>query len=49
MLIGERYYIKATATISDVESEEKIEQSAFARESSERKGMDEAQITGATS
>lgn len=49
MLIGERYYIKATATISDVESEDKIEQSAFAREPLGKKGMDEAQITGSTS
>lgn len=47
VLIGERYYIKATATLSvDGESESA---SAYAREPSSRKGMDEAQVTGATS
>lgn len=45
--IGERYYIKATATITDWEKKESV--SAFARESEEKKGMDSSQVTGATS
>lgn len=48
-LIGERYYIKATAIFMDVENGETIENTAFARESAEKKGMDDSQITGATS
>ena len=46
--VGERYYVKATATIcSDVE--ERLSVSAFARESFDKKGMDDSQITGAAS
>lgn len=48
-LIGERYYIKATATFQDVETDGIIENTAYARESAEKKGMDDSQITGATS
>lgn len=48
-LIGDRYYIKAIAILEDAESEGKIEKWAMAREQSEKKGMDESQITGATS
>lgn len=47
VLIGDRYYIKATATIK--QGEESFSISAFAREPEGRKGMDEAQVTGATS
>ncbi len=47
VLIGDRYYIKATATI--LEKPESVSVSAYARESLDRKGMDVAQITGATS
>jgi len=46
---GERYYIKATATIYDTETGEKVENTAFAREEETKKGMDGSQITGATS
>lgn len=49
VLIGERYYIKATATFLDCEGGEKIENSAFAREDLSKKGMDASQVTGATS
>lgn len=49
VLIGDRYYLKATATLWDSDSDEKISNSAFARETAEKKGMDEAQITGAVS
>lgn len=45
--IGDRYYVKATATITD--GEKSLSTSAFAREPADRKGMDESQITGATS
>lgn len=48
-LIGDRYYIKAIAILEDAESEGKIEKWAMAREQSEKKGMDESQVTGAAS
>lgn len=45
--IGERYYVKATATLSN--GKDSISNTAFARESEEKKGMDSSQVTGATS
>lgn len=45
--VGDRYYIKATVYISD--GKEKVESAAFAREPLDKKGMDEAQITGSAS
>jgi len=47
VVIGERYYIKATVTLT--EADKSISTTAYARESEEKKGMDSAQITGATS
>ena len=47
--IGERYYIKATATLLDCESGETQSTTAFAREELEKKGMDSSQITGSAS
>lgn len=47
VLIGDRYYVKATATITDGETTHSA--SAMAREAVDKKGMDDAQITGATS
>lgn len=47
VLIGDRYYVKATATLSD--GEDSISATAFAREEKEQKGMTAGQITGATS
>lgn len=47
--IGNRYYIKATATLIDTESEATISNSAYAREEEIKKGMDGSQITGASS
>jgi hypothetical protein len=44
---GARYYVKATATLTD--GKDKIEVSAFAREAETKKGMDESQVTGAAS
>lgn len=46
--IGERYYVRATATIYDAEGSF-ISNSALAREEAVKKGMDASQITGATS
>lgn len=48
-VIGERYYIKATATLQDVETDGIIENTAYARESAEKKGMDDSQVTGTAS
>lgn len=48
-LIGERYYIKATAEFINTENGESIENTAYAREEETKKGMDGSQITGASS
>ena len=45
--IGERYYIKATATLKTKENSLSV--TAFAREAETKKGMDESQITGMAS
>lgn len=47
--IGERYYIKATATLADTKSGEMICNNAYAREEETKKGMDGSQITGTAS
>ena len=47
VLIGDRYYIKATATLTD--GKETITKAAYAREANDMKGQSEAQITGTTS
>jgi hypothetical protein len=49
VLIGERYYIKATATLHDTQSDDVIQNTAFAREEDTKKGMDASQVTGSTS
>jgi hypothetical protein len=46
ILVGERYYIKSTASISN--GEHTFSASAFAREELDKKGMDTAQISGST-
>ena len=46
---AEWHYIKAVATFTDIESGESVTTSAYARESKEKKGMDESQITGSAS
>lgn len=48
MLIGNRYYVEATATITDFDGNT-ISVKAFAREEEVKKGMDASQITGAVS
>lgn len=47
VMLGDRFYVKATVTLK--EKEESVSVSAFAREALVKKGMDESQITGATS
>lgn len=49
ILVGERYYVKATATLFDAENAESHSVSAFAREEESKKGMDGSQVTGASS
>ena len=47
--IGERYYVKATATITDIATGETISNTGYAREEEIKKGMDGSQITGTSS
>lgn len=47
--IGDRHYIKATATLYDLEKDENITATAYAREELTKKGMDASQITGCAS
>ena len=49
VLIGERYYVKATVKFIDAETGEVVEASAMAREEETKKGMDASQLTGSTS
>ena len=48
VMIGDRYYIKAVATLTNAAGES-VTTSAYAREEAEKKGMDGAQISGAAS
>ena len=48
-LIGERYYVKATAQLLDEENKVIFGTSALAREEETKKGMDGSQVTGASS
>lgn len=45
--VGDRYYVKTTVTFNDGEYQATV--TAYARESEDKKGMDSAQITGASS
>lgn len=47
--IGDRYYIKAVVELIDIETGDKVESSALAREEETKKGMDSSQLTGSTS
>lgn len=47
--VGERYYVQAVATLIDVEDGGQVSVMAYAREALNKKGMDESQVTGATS
>lgn len=48
-LIGDRYYVKATAIIIDTADGNMISVEAYAREEESKKGMDGSQVTGASS
>ena len=47
--IGERFYVKAIAKLTDIEDGTSIEVNALAREDETKKGMDLSQVTGSTS
>ena len=47
--IGNRYYVKATVELIDLETSDPIVATAYAREEETKKGMDGSQITGASS
>ena len=47
--LGDRYYIKATASLIDCESSDKIENVAYAREEFNKPKMDASQVTGSAS
>ena len=47
VVLGDRYYIKATATLTD--GSESVSAVAYAREDEQKKGMDGCQLTGACS
>ena len=49
VLIGDRFYIKATAKLVDAESDNTISVNAYAREDLQRKKMDGSQLTGSAS
>ena len=47
--IGDRVYVKANATLSDVDDGSAVSVSAYAREALNKKGMDDSQVTGSAS
>lgn len=47
--IGERYYVRASAQLQDLEAFEFVSTYAYAREEETKKGMDGSQVTGASS
>ncbi len=49
IMIGDRYYVKAIATLQDLESDANVQVSSLAREDKERSGMAQSQVTGSTS
>ena len=49
VLIGDRYYVKATVSVTDIVTGESVQTSALAREAAQKKGMDESQVTGTAS
>ena len=48
-LIGDRYYVEATASFIDIETGERMIAKASAREAETKKGMDDSQVTGSVS
>ncbi len=49
VLIGDRFYVKATAIVTDIKDGGYVDVCAFAREEESKKGMDGSQVTGASS
>ena len=49
LAVGDRIYVKATATLADMDSADAVTSTAMAREEETKKGMDAAQITGSAS
>lgn len=49
ILVGDRYYIRATAILRDVDIDESILSTALAREELEKKKYDASQLTGSAS
>lgn len=49
VMVGERYYIKATARLIDCLNGKSIEATAYAREELEKKKLDGSQVTGVSS
>ena len=49
VLNGQRYYIKATACLVDIETGEQVKSEAYAREEENKKKMELSQITGSSS
>lgn len=47
--IGERFYVVATAKLTDIETGESVSNTAYAREDNTQKGLTPAQITGSCS
>lgn len=47
--IGDRFYVKATVELHDIDSDKKLSVSAYAREPRDLKIMTESQVTGAAS
>ncbi len=47
--VGNRYYVRATATLYDIDGDNYISNTAYAREEETKKGMDGSQITGTAS
>ena len=49
MQIGDRYYIRATVRLLDIEDNSTMENTAYARESDDKKGMSAEQVSGSCS
>lgn len=47
--VGDRFYVQAEALLIDVDNDDSIKTSAYAREALARKGMDDSQVTGSAS
>ena len=48
-MIGDRFYVVATSKFIDCDTGDEVINTSYAREAMNKKGMDDAQITGATS